>query len=340
VRRRDFITLLGGAALTLPRVARAQQPMRRLGILMTVQENDPATHGWLTGFQRRLSELGWTEGRNVNFIRRWAGGDPERIRANIAEMAGLGPDVIVAQNTPMVAALRNQTTRAPIVFVQVSDPVGDGFVQTLARPGGNITGFTNTMSSFGGKWLELLREAVPGLTRVGFLYNRNAAPGGGAYYLEPFQSAAKAFGVEPVTLELRNADGIDAVIAGFVGAGGNGMVASSDSFITVNRDRIIATANRLRLPTIYSSAAHPHSEGLMSYGADSEQQWQAAAGYVDRILRGEKPGTLPVQQPTKFVLTINMKTAKAIGARRAAVFPAARRCGDRVICMKFAIRNL
>lgn len=311
MRRRDFITLLGGATLA-PNLAHAQQ-MRRIGILLTAAENDPATQGWLTGFHRRLTELGWVEGRNVNFIRRWASGDPARIRANVGEMAALVPDVILAQNTPMVAAVHKQVANLPVVFVQVSDPVGDGFVGTLARPGGNITGFTNTMSSLGGKWLELLRDAVPGLTRVGFLYNRTAAPGGGAYYLEPFQSAAKVFGVDPVPLELRNADEIDAVIAGFAGAGGNGMVGNSDSFITLNRVRIIAAANRFRLPTIYSSAAYSHSGGLMSYGADTEQQWQAAAGYVDRILRGEKPGNLPVQLPAKFVLTINLKTAKTLG---------------------------
>ena len=187
-------------------------------------------------------------------MRRWAGGDAERMRTNIAEIVGLGPDVILAQNTPMVAALRKQTTSLPIVFVQVSDPVGDGFVEALARPGGNATGFTNTMSSLGGKWLELLREAVPSLSRVGFLYNRAAAPGSGAYYLESFHFAAKAFRMETVLIELRSAGEIDAVIAGFGEAGGNGMVANSDSFITVNRDRIIAAANRFRLPTIYTSA--------------------------------------------------------------------------------------
>jgi putative ABC transport system substrate-binding protein len=315
MKRREFIALLGGAAVAWPLAARGQQrePMRRIGILLTVHESDPATQAWLAGFQRRLRELGWTDDRNVRFERRWAGGDPERMRANIAEVVGLAPDVILAQNTPMVAALRKQTDSIPIIFVQVSDPVGDGFVETLARPGGNVTGFTNTMSSLGGKWVELLREAAPGVSRVGYLFNRPAAPGGGAYYMEPLLSAAAALGLNAVPLELHNDGEIDTVIADFTAAGGNGMVANSDSFITVNRARIIAAANRHRLPTIYSSAAHATSGGLLSYGADVEQQWQAAASYVDRILRGEKPRDLPVQQPSKFVLTINLKTAKAIG---------------------------
>jgi putative ABC transport system substrate-binding protein len=170
VRRREFITLLGGATAAWPLAARAQDGgrVRRIGILLTVNESDPATQRWLARFQRRLRELGWTDDRNVRFERRWAGGDPERMRANIAEIVKLAPDVILAQNTPMVAALHKQTDSIPIVFVQVSDPVGDGFVETLARPGGNVTGLTNTMSSLGGKWVELLREAAPGVSQVGY----------------------------------------------------------------------------------------------------------------------------------------------------------------------------
>jgi ABC-type uncharacterized transport system substrate-binding protein len=314
LKRREFISLIGGAA-AWPLAARAQDGgrLRRIGILLTVNESDPATQGWLARFQRRLRELGWTDDRNVRFERRWAGGDPERMRANIAEIVKLAPDVILAQNTPMVAALRKQTDSIPIVFVQVSDPVGDGFVETLARPGGNVTGFTNTMSSLGGKWVELLREAAPGVSQVGYLFNRAAAPGGGAYYMDPLLSAAAALGLKAVPLELRQEGEIDTVIADFAAAGGNGMVANSDSFITVNRDRIIAAANRLRLPTMFASSVSPSSGGLISYGPDTEEQWQGAAGYVDRILRGEKPRDLPVQQPAKFVLTINLKTAKAIG---------------------------
>jgi putative ABC transport system substrate-binding protein len=311
MRRRDFITFLGGAALA-PNLVHAQQ-MRRIAILLTVAETDQTAQGWIATFQRRLGGLGWVEARNVNFLRRWAGGDPGRIRANVAEIAGLAPDLIVAQNTPMVAVLRKQVTHIPVVFVQVSDPVGDGFVSTLARPGGNITGFTNTMSSLGGKWVELLRDAVPGLKRVGFLYNKAVAPGGGAYYLEPFKAAAKALGMDAVELEAGTANDIDVVISSFAAAGGGGIVTNSDAFITVNRDRIIAITNKLRLPTTYATSTFTRAGGLISYGVDTQEQWQAAAGYVDRILRGEKPADLPVQQPAKFVLTINAKTAKAVG---------------------------
>jgi ABC-type uncharacterized transport system substrate-binding protein len=211
------------------------------------------------------------EDRTIRFERRYAGGYSQRMSANIAEIVSLRPDVILAQNTPMVAALRRQTDSIPIVFVQVSDPVGDGFVESLAHPGGNATGFTNTMSSLGGKWVELLKEAAPGVSQLGYLFNRAAAPGAGAYYLEPLLTAAAALGMKAVQLELRNVDEIDSVIAGFAAAGGNGMVANSDSFITVNRNRIIAAANRLRLPTIYSSAQNTNSGGLISYGADLEQ---------------------------------------------------------------------
>ena len=313
MQRRAFLGLLGGAAGFSPLAAWAQPSgTRRIGILMTAQ-NDPATQEYLDVFQRRLSQLGWTEPRNIRFPTRWAAGHPERIRANVAEIAKLAPDAIVAQNTPMVAELRKQVTSIPVVFVQVSDPVGDGFVKALARPDGNMTGFTNTMSSLGGKWLELLRDAVPSLSRVGFLYNRTTAPGGGAYYLEPFQAAAKALSIEAVPLELHTADEIDAVVASFASAGGNGIVTASDAFITAHRDRIIAATNRLRLPATFTSSTFTRAGGFLSYGVDANEQWRAAAGYVDRILRGEKPGNLPVQQPTKFVLTINLKTAKAIG---------------------------
>jgi putative tryptophan/tyrosine transport system substrate-binding protein len=315
MRRRAFISLLGGAAAAWPLAASAQQPerMRRIGVLLNTQENDPATQGWLDGFQQRLRQIGWVEDRTIRFERRYAGGDPQRRFANIAEIVGLRPDVILAQNTPMVAALRRQTDNIPIVFVQVSDPVGDGFVESLAHPGGNTTGFANTVSSLGGKWVELLKEAAPGVSQLGYLFNRAAAPGAGAYYLEPLLTAAAALGMKAVQLELRNVDEIDSVIAGFAAAGGNGMVANSDSFITVNRNRIIAAANRLRLPTMYSSAQNTNSGGLISYGADQGEQWYAAASYVDRILRGAKPRDLPVQSPAKFILSINIKTAKAIG---------------------------
>jgi len=301
VKRRRFISLFGAAAasVSLPRSVRAQQ-MRRVGVLMTVQESDPATQRYLATFQSRLKELGWIEDQTVRFNRRWAGGVTERMRAHIVEIAGLKPDVIVAQNTPMVAALRRETTTIPIVFVQVSDPLGDGFVQSLARPGTNATGFTNTMSSLGGKWVELLKEAAPAVSQVGYLFNRVAAPGNGEYYMEPLLTAAAALGLKAVRLELSNPGEIDRVIADFAAMGGNGLVANSDSFITVNRERINAAATRHRLPIMGAAATQTVSGGLLSYGADPAEQWQAAAGYIDRILRGEKPADLPVQQPAQI----------------------------------------
>src|SRR5262245_49534309 len=222
LRRRELITLLGGAA-AWPLAARAQQGerMRRVGILLTVQESDASTQSSLNAAQRRLAELGWMEDRNVRFDRRWAGGDAQRMRANVAEIVALAPDVILAQFTPMVAALRKQTESIPIVFVAVSDPVGEGFVNSLARPGGNVTGFTNTMSSLGGKWVELLHEAVPSLSQVGYLFNRAVAPGGGAYYMDALLSTAAALGIKAVQLELKNEEEIDHAIDTFAAAGGN-----------------------------------------------------------------------------------------------------------------------
>jgi putative ABC transport system substrate-binding protein len=313
MRRRNFITLLGGAA-AWPLAARAQQPerIRLVAIMVTAQENDQATQPRVAGFQRRLAELGWAEGRNIRFERRFTGGSTESIRANVTAMVSLRPDLILAQNTPMVAALHAQTDNIPIVFVQVSDPVGAGFVKALARPGGNVTGFTNSMSSLGGKWLELSREAAPAMRRVGFLFNRAASPGGGSFYLEPLQAAAASSGLRVILLDVSSESEIEPALAGFAGPDG-GIVADSDAFITVNRDRIVGAINKHRLPAIYAQAIFAVAGGLLAYDPDTDQQWQAAAGYADRILRGEKPLDLPVQQPTKFALTVNLKTAKALG---------------------------
>jgi putative ABC transport system substrate-binding protein len=327
VKRREFITIVGGAAVALPLAARAQPIVRTVGILLVSHEGETETQQWFAALQQRLGELGWGD-RNIRFERRWAGGDPERIRANIADVARLNPDVILAQTTLIVAEVHKQITSVPVVFVQVSDPIGDGFVKSLARPGGNLTGFTNTMSSLGGKWLELLREAVPTLSRVGYLINRAASPGGGAYYMDTFQSAATTFRLKTVTLELEREDQIEALIASFVRDGGDGIVADSDAFITVNRKRIIAAVNRLRLPTVFYNTFFVTDGGLLSYGIDYRQQWRTAASYVDRILRGEKPQNLPVQQPTNFELAINLKTAKAIGVT---VLPTMLTRADKVI---------
>jgi putative ABC transport system substrate-binding protein len=313
MRRREFIVGLGSAA-AWPVAVRAQSGrVRGIAALMIFQESDPFNQKWLKSFQRGLEERGWIEGRNIRLARRWANGRADRLPALIEEIAGLQPEIILAQSTPVAAALHNRRLGIPVVFVQVSDPVGDGFVDSLANPGGMLTGFSNTMASLGGKWLELLREATPNLSRVGFLYNRAVSAGGGSFYMESFKSAAASLNLAPVPLELQRVTDIEPAIAQFAASGGDGIVANSDAFNTANRDSIIASVNRHRLPAIYYNDTFPPAGGLMSYGVEIEQQWKAAAGYVDRLLRGEPLRSLPVQQPTKFVLIVNLKTAKAIG---------------------------
>jgi ABC-type uncharacterized transport system substrate-binding protein len=332
ITRREFITLLGGAAAAWPLAARAQQSerVRRVGILVVQAERDAQVQSNVAMFQRRLAELGWVEDRNTRFEHRYADGDPERMRTNTAEIIRLKPDVILAQNTPMVAVLRQQTTTIPIVFVSVSDPVGDGFVENLARPGGNVTGFANTMSSLGGKWVELLKEAVPGVSQVGYLFNRAVAPGGGAYYLEPLLTAAATLGVKAVQLELKDAGDIDAAIGGFAATGGNGLIGNSDAFINGNRERISAVAIRHRLPTIYANTASAHAGGLLAYGADTPRMWQAAASYVDRILRGERPNDLPRAAARKVPPGDQSQDREGDRGRHTLVPPATRRRGDRM----------
>jgi putative ABC transport system substrate-binding protein len=262
---------------------------------------------------RVFEQLGWFEGRNVRVARLSANGRADRLPALIEEIATLKPEIILAQSTPVAAALHKRGLGIPVIFVQVSDPVGDGFVDSLASPGGTLTGFTNMMASLGGKWLELLRQVTPNLSRVGFLYDRTVSAGAGSFYMESFKSAAAGFGLAAVPLELERVSDIEPAIAQFATSGGNGIVANADAFNTANRDQIIASVNKHRLPTIYYNDMFPPVGGLMSYGVEIEQQWKAAAGYVDRILRGEPIRNLPVQQPTKFVLIVNLKTAKAIG---------------------------
>jgi putative tryptophan/tyrosine transport system substrate-binding protein len=310
MRRRDFITLLGGAAAAWPLAARAQT-LKRVVVVVNRPPSDPQTQTSIAAFKRRLAELGWVERRTIQLELRFTNVDVTRAVA--AEVVSLAPDVIVAQNTPTVAALRKLTTTIPIVFEGVSDPVGDGFIESLARPGGNASGFTNTMASLGGKWLELLREAAPQVKRVGLLFYRAASPGAGTFYRPPFEAAAAALSVTPVPLELHHENDIEPLIANFAASGGDGLVSESNSFLATHRGRIIAASNSHRLPAMYASAVYAQDGGLIAYGTDVTTQWVGAAGYVDRILLGAKPGDLPTQQPAKFELVINLKTAKMIG---------------------------
>jgi putative ABC transport system substrate-binding protein len=313
MRRRQFITLLGGAA-TWPVVVRAQQQdaLRRIGVLMGWSESDPEAKSDLAAFVQGLQQLGWVDGRNVRIDYRWANGDVDRMRTFAKELVDLRPEVILANTTPATVALQRETRTLPIVFVIVSDPVGAGLVASLARPGGNITGFINVEASLGGKWLELLKEMAPGVRRVAIMFNPDTAPGGGSYFLSPFEAAAKTVAVEPITAQVRSDAEIETVITS-LGREQGGLVLMTDGFMTVHRRAIISLAARNNVPAIYAESFSPKDGGLLSYGANSLDAFRRAVSYVDRILRGTPPGDLPVQVPTKFELVINLKTAKVLG---------------------------
>jgi ABC-type uncharacterized transport system substrate-binding protein len=315
MQRREFITLLGGATVALPFAAYAQQPngARRIGVLMPFAETDPIIKRQMPAFVRGLQELGWEEGRNLQIDYRWAAGDTERMQAFAKELVTLQPHAILARSTPVTAALLKQTRTIPIVFTVVSDPVGERFVESLARPGGNVTGFTNVESSFTGKWLELLKEIAPGTKRVAFIFDPNLAPGGGSYYARLIEATASTFAVSPTPTPVHGAVDIERAIGEFVREPNGGLVVLPDANNLRNRRLIIALAARYRVPAIYPFPDVAVDGGLISYAPDVVDQYQRAANYVDRILKGAKPAELPVQLPTKFELIINLKTAKALG---------------------------
>jgi putative tryptophan/tyrosine transport system substrate-binding protein len=315
VKRRDVITLLGSATVAWPLAARAQQPerMRRIGVLMAFDENDPKTKDWLSNFTQGLAELGWTDGRTVRMDVRWAAGSVDRMRTFAKELVQLQPDLIVAGATPATAALQRETRAIPIVFVVVSDPVGAGFVAGLPRPGGNITGFTNVEAAMGGKWLAMLKEIAPRVRRVAIMFNPDTAPGGGAFFLGPFEAAARSLAVEPIMARVRSDVEIEAVIA-LLESEQAGLVVMPDSFMQVHQATVISLTARNNVPAIGADLPSFAKEGgLLSYGANFSDIFRRAAPYVDRILRGANPGDLPVQAPTKYELAINLKTAKALG---------------------------
>jgi putative ABC transport system substrate-binding protein len=315
MRRREFITVAGGAAASWPIAARAQQPerMRRIGVLMAFDENDPKAKGWLSNFTQGFAELGWTDGRTVRMDVRWAAGSVDRMRAFAKELVQLQPDVILAGATPATAAVQRETRTIPIVFAVVSDPVGAGFVVGLPRPGGNITGFTNVEAALGGKWLGMLKEIAPRVERVAIMFNPDTAPGGGAYFLGPFEAAARSLGAEPITARVRSDAEIEAVITS-LGREQAGLVIMPDSFMQVHQGTVISLTARNNVPAIGADLPGFAKEGgLLSYGANFPDIFRRAAPYVDRILRGANPGDLPVQAPTKWELVINLKTAKALG---------------------------
>jgi putative ABC transport system substrate-binding protein len=315
MKRREFITLIGGA-VAWPFVVRAQQGerMRRIGVLMGIAEGDPSGVAGLAAFKTGLQGLGWIEGRNIRIDYRWAAADVDRMQALAKEMVSLQPDVIVGQTTQVVAALQRETKTIPIVFVIVSDPVGSGFVVSLPRPGGNITGFINIESSLSGKWIEMLKEIVPRVSRAAIIFNPETATYF-AYYLQPFEAAARSSGFEPVAAPVHNAADIERVVASLGNRPDTGLVLMPDAFTVTRRnlELIILLAARHRVPTVYPFRYMVAAGGLVSYGIDTADLYRRASTYIDRILKGAKPADLPVQLPTKFELAINLKTAKALG---------------------------
>jgi len=314
MKRREFITLLGGAAAAAwPAAAWAQQSerMRRIGVLHGFAESDPQAASRVVAIQRGLRELGWMEGRNIRLDYRWAG-DASRAQAYAKELVAEAPDAILAHSSPVLAALRHETLTVPIVFVVVVDPVGQGFVPNLARPGGNITGFTNYETTIGGKWLEILKELAPRIARIALLYNPDTAPFFG-FFQRSIEEAASSFAVEAITISARDAVEIERAIDAFAVGSNAGVVIVPDVTTVRHRELIINLAAHHRLPTIYSFPYFATSGGLMYYGINVLEQYRGAASYIDRILRGANPGDLPVQAPTKYELIINLKTAKALG---------------------------
>jgi putative ABC transport system substrate-binding protein len=315
MKRREFITLLGGTAVAWPLAARAQQGerVRRIGVLMGWNETDREAQSNLAAFVQELQQLGWTDGRNMRIDYRWSNGDVNRMQTFAKELVGSAPDAILAHTTPVTAALQRETRTVPIVFVLVSDPVGEGFVAGLPRPGGNITGFVHTEGEFAGKLLELLTEIAPTVKRVAIMFNPDTAPGRGSSYLPSFETAARSFGLEAIAAPVRNDAEIQAIVATLGREEGGGLVAMPDGFTLVHRAPMILQAARNKIPAVYWNAIMARDGGLLSYGPDTSDIFRRAAPYFDRILRGEKPGDLPVQAPTKFELVINLKTAKALG---------------------------
>jgi len=313
MKRRAFITLLGGGAAALPLMARAQrvQRQRQIGVLLGLAEDDPEGQARLGAFVQTLQQLGWTDGEGIQVVVRYTEGDPDRARAKAAELVALAPDVILTSGASTVGVMLQATRSLPIVFAGVADPVGAGFVDSLARPGGNATGFTSYEYSLSGKWLDLLKEIAPGVKRVAVL--RDPAISAGTGQFGAIQTAAPSFGVELSPINVHDAAGIERAVTAFAGAGNGGMIVTTSASVLAHRDLIIALAARHKLPAVYYARFLVAGGGLASYGPDYVEQYRRAAGYVDRILRGEKPADLPVEAPTKYELAINLATARALG---------------------------
>jgi putative ABC transport system substrate-binding protein len=314
MKRRDFIALLGGAT-AWPLAAHAQQDdqVRRIGVLMGVTESDPDARPRLTAFEGALQGFGWSNGENIRIHYVWPEADTARMRKLTKDLVGSRPEVIVATGTAWLVALLRETNTIPIIFVLVSDPVENGYVRSLSRPGGNVTGFSNLPASIGGKWLETLREVAPGLKRAAMLFNPSTTAGRGSNFLQAFEGAASSFSITPIKAPVRSESDIDAAISALGREPDGGLVLMSDQFLTVHRDLIVTLAAQYRVPAIYPFRYFVAGGGLMSYGVSAVDLYRHSASYVDRILRGDKPSDLPVQEPTTFELIINLKTAMALG---------------------------
>jgi putative tryptophan/tyrosine transport system substrate-binding protein len=313
VKRRAFITLIGGAA-AWPLAARAQQGdrVRRLGVLIGNAEDDPEMAPRIAAFEQGLAKLGWRNAGNIRIDYRFAGGDVERMRKSAAELVALAPDILLAGNTPTLRALRQQTQTIPTVFVSVSDPIGSGFVASLANPGGNVTGFITVEPGLAGKWLSILKEIAPSLQRAAVIFNPETAPYSGLF-VRAAEAAAATLGVAVIASPAHDEAQIEAAFARLQREAGGGVIVMPDIFTTVHRKQIIALAAKQRLPALYPYRFFVNEGGLVSYGIDLLDLYRPAAVYIDRILRGAKPADLPVQAASKFELVVNLNTAKALG---------------------------
>jgi ABC-type uncharacterized transport system substrate-binding protein len=314
MKRREFVTLLGGATIVWPLAAGAQhtERMRRIGLLMGSTESDPESKSRIAALLERLQQLGWTEGRNLRIDYRWTAAQADRNAVFAKELVELHPDLVMTHATPLVAALRRETRALPIIFVLISDPVGNGFVESLARPGGNVTGFTNFEFSMGSKWLSELKEIAPAVTRVALIFNPQTAPYA-HNFIRPMEVAASTLAVELTTTGVRDPVEMERAISSFAAPQNSGLVVLPDIFTTAHRQLIVELAARHRLPAAYAYRYFIASGGLISYGVDSLDVFRRVASYIDRILKGGSPAELPIQAPTKLEFVINLKTAKALG---------------------------
>jgi putative ABC transport system substrate-binding protein len=312
MKRREFITLLGGAAATWPLAARAQQrePMRRVGVLIPYAEGDAEGRAVIAALQRGLQDLGWAEGRNIRFDIRWAAGDPTKARTFAKELIGMAPDVIVPSSNLVTTIVQQETRTIPIIFILVGDPVGSGYVASMARPGGNVTGFAVLENAIAGKWVEILHEIAPQVGRVGFiLHPETPANVGLLHAAEP----AAPSGVKVIPLGVHNTAEIEQAVTAFATEPNSGLIAAPHAVTFANRDVIVELAARFRLPAVFAFRTFATSGGLVSYGTNPIEMWRQGASYVDRVLKGAKPADLPAQFPTKYELVVNLKTAKALG---------------------------